>query len=73
VATRNDDRGEALEQSSPRSEHLLVVRLWLERATPTWQWRGFFDHSGTGNRRYFAGLDELMELIRQTISAGNLG
>jgi len=52
---------------SGRVKHLLIVRLWREDAVLDAQWRGVLDHGGTGNRQFFAGLDQLTARIAHII------
>lgn len=45
--------------TSPRTEHLFIVRVWWEPdgVTATAQWRGSVQHAA--GRRYFASWEEM--------------
>lgn len=50
--------------TSPRTEHLFIVRVWweLDDVTATAQWRGSVQH-GTTNRRFFASWHEMVNYL----------
>ncbi len=59
--------------TSPRTEHLFIVRVWWEPdgVTATAQWRGSVQH-GTTNRRYFASREEMIGYLDEwTTHTGN--
>jgi hypothetical protein len=51
-----------------RQEHLLVVRVWRENAASERNWRGFIDRAGSGERRYFGGLEQLLARIAELLA-----
>ncbi len=47
-----------------RDEHLFVVRVWREAgASGPGAWRGSVEHIDSGQRKYFADLDDLRAFI----------
>jgi len=61
--------------TSPRPEHLFIVRVWWEpdSVTATAQWRGSVQHGpgqtdGAGERRYFASWEEMAIYLAQCAS-----
>jgi hypothetical protein len=67
LISMRSDGDEHRTSDSGRVTHLLIVRLWREDAALDTQWRGFLDHSATGNRQFFAGLDQLTARIAHLI------
>jgi len=59
---------------APASRQMFIVRVWEEpsRERPG-AWRGSVDHVGSGQRFYFARLDDLQAFIRKTIEPGEAG
>lgn len=59
---------------APASRQMFIVRLWEEpsRERPG-AWRGSVDHVGSGQRVYFARLDELQVFIRRQLERGEGG
>jgi len=49
--------------------HLFVVRIWLEpgRTPAEGQWRGSVEHVPSGERRYFAALEDLARFVRMEL------
>jgi len=58
-----------MSNDAARPSHLFVVRLWLEpgRTPAESQWRGSVEHTPSGERRYFAALDELLCFVRRQL------
>jgi hypothetical protein len=51
-------------ETSTRPQHIFVVRLWNEATgSVTAQWRGSVEHVPSGQRLYFAALDDLIDFI----------
>lgn len=52
-----------------RTQHLFVVRVWHEKSSvvPIAQWRGSVEHVTTGQRQYFADLQEIDRFIRHEL------
>jgi hypothetical protein len=48
------------------SDHVFVVRTWLESPGDTRTMRGRIDHAASGRRRYFANFGELCDFIAST-------
>jgi hypothetical protein len=48
------------------TDHVFVVRTWLESPGDTRTMRGRIDHAATGRRRYFANFGELCDFIAST-------
>jgi hypothetical protein len=46
-----------------RSDHVFVVRTWLESPDDPRTMRGQVDHLGSGRRRYFANFGDLCDFI----------
>ena len=65
--------------SSTRLCHLFVVRIWLEpgRTPAEGQWRGSVEHMPSGQRRYFAEMEDLARFVRRelegAVDAGGVG
>jgi hypothetical protein len=59
---------------APASRQMFIVRVWEEpsRERPG-AWRGSVDHVGSGQRFYFARLDDLQAFIQKTIEPGEAG
>jgi len=59
---------------APASRQMFIVRVWEEpsRERPG-AWRGSVDHVGSGQRFYFARLDDLQAFIRKTLEPGEAG
>jgi hypothetical protein len=59
---------------APASRQMFIVRLWEEasRERPG-AWRGSVDHVGSGQRFYFARLDEMQAFIRSALDRGEAG
>ncbi len=54
---------------SNRAQHLFVLRVWHEVSSvaPIAEWRGSIEHVTTGQRQYFAGLEEIDRIIREEL------
>jgi hypothetical protein len=54
---------------STRLCHLFVVRIWLEpgRTPAEGQWRGSVVHVPSGERRYFAEMEDLAQFVRMEL------
>ncbi len=51
-------------ETSRRSEHLFIVRLWQEAGQPPGSpWRGSVEHVPSAQRFYFTSLDDLNDFI----------
>jgi len=55
----------ATEKTMPPTEHLFVVRLWLESGTQSSisHWRGSVQHVISGQQVYFASLRDMNDFI----------
>jgi hypothetical protein len=55
-----------------RSQHLFIVRVWCEPSNeePPGQWRGSVEHVASGQRIYFASMNDLTQFI--TSQTGNI-
>jgi hypothetical protein len=49
--------------TASENRHLFVVRVWHEPGGDGGQWRGSVEHAATGQRLYFATLDQLADFI----------
>jgi hypothetical protein len=56
--------------------HSFIVRIWHEGrdlAGRVTAWRGFIEHVGEGERRYFADLREINRYIREHVAWASEG
>lgn len=58
-----------------RLQHLFVVRIWQEPSSsaPPGQWRGSAEHVPTGQRFYFANIEELNRCILGQMNKAAVG
>lgn len=56
--------------------HSFIVRIWHEGRDSAGQitaWRGFIEHVGEGERRYFVDLREVSRYIREHVAWASQG
>lgn len=58
-----------------RLQHMFIVRIWQEpsAAAPPGQWRGSVEHIPSGQRFYFASIDELNHGILAQMNRAMMG
>jgi hypothetical protein len=58
-----------------RLQHLFIVRIWQEPSVsaPPGQWRGSVEHIPSGDRVYFASLEELNNSILGQMNRAAIG
>ncbi len=58
--------------SASRRQHLFVVRTWQEsnNVAPVDQWRGSVEHVLTGQRVYFARIEDLNRFLLEHMQEG---
>jgi len=59
--------------TSPRAQHLFVVRMWQEAdaVTATLQWRGSVKHVLSEQNHYFTRLQDLLNFITRVTEAND--
>jgi hypothetical protein len=50
-----------------------LLRLWRAQCGGTWQWRASLESRHTGERRAFAGLEQLLAFLRERCEGQVLG
>jgi hypothetical protein len=58
-----------------RLQHLFVVRMWQEpsEVAPPGQWRGSVEHVPSGERLYFASIEDLNTFILGQMNKAAMG
>jgi nitric oxide dioxygenase len=58
-----------------RLQHLFIVRIWQEpsASAPPGQWRGSVEHVSTGQRLYFANIEDLNKYILGQMNKAAMG